>query len=62
VRPANLKEDRVDRRLSENQTGKRRVVVALRQRKGRTLTFVTMSEADGVELASLHVEHGGDLR
>jgi len=33
VRPANEAEDRVDRRLSEHQTGKRRVVVALRQRK-----------------------------
>ncbi|MEP7240231.1 MAG: IS1595 family transposase [Devosia sp.] len=55
IRPANRAEDRVDRRLSEHQTGKRRVVVALRQRKGRTLTFVTLSEADGVELATRHV-------
>lgn len=48
VRPANLKEKRVDRRLSEHQTGKRRVVVAMRQRGGRTLPFVTRTEADGV--------------
>lgn len=48
VRPANKVEDRVDRRLSENQTGKRRVVIAARARKGRTLTFVTDSEAKGV--------------
>jgi transposase-like protein len=52
VRPENLAEDRVDRRLAEHQTGKRRVVVALRQRKGRTLTFVTRNEAEGVEIAS----------
>lgn len=51
VRPANVKENRRDRRLSENQTGKRRVVIALRQRKGRTLTFVSKSEADGVAIA-----------
>ncbi len=51
IRPANLKEDRVDRRLAEHQTGKRRVVVALRERGGRTLTFVTRQEAEGVEIA-----------
>ena len=45
IRPANLKENRIDRRLSEHQTGKRRVVVAFRQRKGRTLPFVVHSEA-----------------
>ena len=45
IRPANLKEDRIDRRLSEHQTGTRRVVVALRERGGRTLPFVTMHEA-----------------
>lgn len=55
IRPANLKEDRIDRRLAEHQTGARRVVVALRQRKGRTLTFVRPTEAHGVELATLHV-------
>jgi transposase-like protein len=51
VRPANLKEDRVDRRLAENQSGTRRVVVALRERGGRTLPFVTMQEKEGVEIA-----------
>ena len=51
VRPANKKENRRDRRLSENQTGKRRVVVALRQRKGRTRTFVVRNEHEGVEIA-----------
>jgi transposase-like protein len=55
VRPANLKEDRVDRRKLENQTGKRRVVVAFRQRKGRTLPFVVKQEAEGVELAKRYV-------
>ena len=48
IRPANYKWNRIDRRLTRHQTGKRRVVVAMRQRGGRTLTFVTRSEADGV--------------
>ncbi|CAN5261673.1 IS1595 family transposase [soil metagenome] len=64
IRPANLAEDRVDRRLAENQTGKRRVVIAARARKGRTLTFVGHSEAEGVRFlgsvaspwASIHAD------
>lgn len=52
IRPANRVEDRIDRRLAEHQTGARRVVVALRQRKGRTLTFVRHTEAAGVEIAA----------
>jgi len=48
IRPANHVENRIDRRLSEHQTGTRRVVIAARQRKGRTLTAVVRSEADGV--------------
>lgn len=56
IRPANEAEDRVDRRLAEHQTGKRRVVIALRERKGRTLAFVRKSEAEGVELAKRHVD------
>lgn len=52
IRPANFAEDRIDRRLAKHQTGTRRVVVALRQRKGRTLTFVRKTEAEGVQIAS----------
>jgi transposase-like protein len=48
VKPANRKEDRIDRRLAENQTGKRQVVVIMRERKGRTLPFVFKSEAQSV--------------
>jgi hypothetical protein len=47
VRPANLREDRVDRRLFGNRSGKRRPVVVLRQRGGRTLTRTFLREADG---------------
>jgi hypothetical protein len=51
IRPANKAEERVDRRLAEHQTGKRRVVIAFRQRKGRTLTFVRNTEGEGVDIA-----------
>lgn len=44
VRPENKKADRKDRRLAENQTGKRRCVVSIRKRDGRTLTGVFPSE------------------
>ena len=56
VRPENRKEDRKDRRRKENQSASRRVVVALRERNGRTLPIVTRSEADGVALANIHVD------
>lgn len=51
IRPENRKEDRKDRRRRENQTGKRRVVIAMRERVGRTLPFVSKQEAEGVALA-----------
>lgn len=51
IRPANHVENRIDRRRAMFQTGERRVVVALRQRMGRTLTFVRKSEAAGVDIA-----------
>ena len=44
VKPANWKENRRDRRRAVNQNGKRRVVIVMRERKGKTLTFVAKSE------------------
>ncbi len=41
--------------LSTMLQRKRRVVVAFRQRKGRTLLFVVRTEPEGVELAMQHV-------
>jgi transposase-like protein len=52
IRPANFAAHRVDRRLARHQTGKRRVVITLRQRDGRTLPFVATSEAHGVQIAA----------
>ena len=48
VRPANKKEDRIDRRLAANKSDKRRVVIVARERRGRTVTTVTKTEADGL--------------
>ncbi|MFC3181671.1 IS1595 family transposase [Cypionkella sinensis] len=56
IRPENHKADRKDRRLKEHQNGRRRVVVVMRERHGRTLPIVTMSEADGVVLANENVD------
>jgi len=44
IRPENKKEDRKDRRLSENQNGKKQCVVTVRERDGRTVTGVFASE------------------
>ena len=56
IRPHNIADKRVDRRRSKYQTGTRRVVVAFRERLGRTRPFITTSEAEGVELAKRHVD------
>ncbi len=48
IRPANRKEDRIDRRRAHHQTGKRRVVVVMRERRGRTLPFVFKAEGQSV--------------
>jgi len=48
VKQENRKEDRKDRRLLEQQTGKRQSVVVARERGGKTLPFVFKREADAV--------------
>jgi len=58
VRPANARENRVDRRLLGNRSGKRSVVVALRQRGGRTLTRAFLREAEGVAFAREKIAPG----
>lgn len=50
VKPANEAGNRVDRRKKENQSGKRQVVVVMRERDGRALPFVTKTEGCGVAL------------
>lgn len=58
VKPANYKSVRLDRRLLQNQTGKRRVVVVARERNGKTITAVFKSEAAGVAMIKSRVATG----
>jgi transposase-like protein len=58
VRPANMKTERVDRRLLQNRTDKRRVVVALRERGGRTLTRSFRLESEGIDFARERIGEG----
>ncbi len=55
VKPENRKEDRKDRRLSYNRSGKRQCVVIMRERKGRSLPFVVANEGDAVPYVRDHV-------
>jgi len=55
VKPANRKEDRKDRRLVMHQTGKRRVVVVMRERDGQTITHVAESEKAAVPVIAATV-------
>jgi transposase-like protein len=48
VKPKNEAAERVDRRTAEEQTGKRQVVVVMRERKGRTVPFVFGKESDAI--------------
>lgn len=47
-KPANRKSERLDRRLYENQTGKRRAVVIIRERNGKSLPAVFDSEGQAL--------------
>ena len=48
VKPANHRENRRDRRYTKNQSGKRQVVVVVKERGGRTLPAVFKAEADAM--------------
>ncbi len=60
-KPENRKADRKDRRLVINQTGKRRVVVVMRERNGKTLPFVFRSEDASISTIHARVEHGSTV-
>ena len=55
VKPENERKDRKDRRLRQNQTGKRQVVIAVRQRGGQTRTYIGKNEAEGVAVVKATV-------
>lgn len=66
VKPENRKEDRKDRRLKANTSGKRQCVVIMRERDGKSLPFVVKNEGDAVPfvrdhvgtLATIHADEG----
>jgi transposase-like protein len=61
VKPANRKENRVDRRTAQTQTGKRQVVVVARERDGETITQVHKTEAAGVAFVAANVAIGATI-
>lgn len=58
VKPANLSEERVDRRLRQNMSGKRKCVVVIRERGGETLPGVFASESQAVQWIKSRVVKG----
>ena len=60
-KPANKAADRADRRQPDEQTAKRKVVVVMRERGGRTLPFVTRKESEGVAIIRERVAFGSTI-
>jgi hypothetical protein len=58
VKPANLKGDRVDCRRYENQSGKRKCVVIIREREGKSVDGVFQSEGHAISFIPSRVAKG----
>lgn len=58
VKPANLAERRRDRRLLENQTGKRKAVIVIRERDGSTLPAVFRTEGQALNFIRSRIAKG----
>jgi transposase-like protein len=58
IKPANEADTRINRRLAMEQTGKRQVVIVMRERHGRTLSFVAGKESDAIPTIRQHVPIG----
>jgi len=61
IKPANVREKRSDRRFLENKSGKRRVVIVMRERNGKTLPFVAKSENAAVPTIKDRVAIGSTI-
>jgi transposase-like protein len=61
IKPANEAAERIDRRLAEEQTGKRQVVAVIRERDGKTLPFVVAKESDAVPTIRARVPMGSTV-
>ena len=60
-RHTNRVADRADHRLAEEQSGKKRVVVVMRERMGRTLPFVFKREIDAIPTIRQHIPLGATV-
>jgi transposase-like protein len=58
VKPANQKDHRRDRRLAANQTGKRKVVVVIRERGGNSVPAVFGSESQAASFIRARIAKG----
>ncbi|MGH8500110.1 MAG: IS1595 family transposase, partial [Methylococcales bacterium] len=57
-KPANIRADRKDRRFSQNQTGKRKCVVIVRERGGNSLPAVFRTEGQALSFIKSRVAKG----
>ena len=58
IKPANLKVDRRDRRLAQNQNGKRKSVVIIRERNGNSVPAVFGSESAALGFIKARIAKG----
>jgi transposase-like protein len=58
VKPANMKADRLDRRFTRNQSGKRKVVVIIRERGGNSVPAVFGSESAAASFIKARIAKG----
>jgi|SRR5579862_1478496 len=58
VKPANFREDRRDRRFSRNKSGKRQVVIIVRERNGNGVPAVFKTEAQAYKFIAARVAKG----
>ena len=58
VKPANLKEDRKDRRRAANQSGKRKAVIIIRERNGNSVPAVFRTEGQALSFIKARIAKG----
>jgi transposase-like protein len=58
VKPANMRENRKDRRYAENQTGKRKAVVIVRERGGNSVPAVFATEGQAIRFIQARIRPG----
>lgn len=61
VKPANRKNDRLDRRTRLSLNGKRQPVIVVRERRGKSITFIAKSESAAAAILHNHVAAGSTV-